>query len=468
MSRLLFTTLPSDDLGLLTRSLPIARELKLRGHEVAYCHPARCPQILITEGGFQNLLPDEPLYHMTSVTSLRGLLRLLARGRPLRTLKALKRTIRAFDQGSAAEIWNIDQFSATLDADTLRANVAAIAQLIQSFRADAVVDFWDLRACIAARILRKPLITVIQSQQHPESPGFIWWKAPPPDIPSAAPVINGVMREYGLPEIKTVGDLFIGDLTLVLGIPELDPLPQTARVTYLGPVLWQRPEAVVPRCITELTPDKPVVWVYTGTLRYAGRRPTGFDSEIVLKASIEALSAEDVQVVLTTGYHELPRSFLPLPENFRFEPFVPGLAMAKRSDIIIHHGGFGSCQTGVYVGTPAVIIPTFSERESNARRIVSQGAGELVLPTSDASGKNKKADPTDLAAKVRKVLSNPSYKENAARLRTRLCEYGGASEAARLIGERVRAEAQLGAAIGPLMKEADPYPQKSERCHEDR
>lgn len=439
MSRFLFTTLPSDDLGLLTRSLPIARELKLRGHEVAYCHPARSPQILIAEGGFQNLLPDEPLYHMMAATSLRGLLRLLARGKPLRTLKALTRTMKALDRASAAEMWNMDQFSAIVDTDTLRANVDALTQLIQSFRADAVVDFWDLRACIAARILGKPLITVIQSQQHPKSPGFIWWKDPPRDIPSAAPVINGVLREYGLPEIKTVGDLFVGDLTLVLGIPELDPLPQTSCVTYIGPVLWQKPEAIVPSWITGMTTDKPVVWVYTGTLRYAGKRPTLFDSEIVLKASIEALSAEDVQVVLTTGYHELPRSFLPLPGNFRFEPFVPGLAMAKRSNVMIHHGGFGSCQTGIYVGTPAVIIPTFSERESNARRIVSQGAGEMVLPTSDASGKNKKADPADLAAKVRKVLSNPSYKENSMRLRARLLEYGGAQQAARLIEERVGA-----------------------------
>jgi UDP:flavonoid glycosyltransferase YjiC (YdhE family) len=305
-----------------------------------------------------------------------------------------------------------------------------------------VVDFWDLRACIAARILGKPLITVIQSQQHPESPGFIWWKDPPTEIPSAVPVINGVLREHGVPAIRTVGDLFIGDLTLVLGIPELDPLPQTACVTYIGPVLWQKPEAVVPPWITRLRADKPVVWVYTGKLRYAGRRPTAFDSEIVLKTSIAALSAEDVQVVLTTGYHELPRSFLPLPANFRFEPFVPGLAMAKRSDVMIHHGGFGSCQTGVYVGTPAVIIPTFSERESNARRIVSQGAGEMVLPTSDASGKNKKADPADLAAKVRSVLSNPSYRENAARLRARLLEYGGAPEAARLIEQRLEAMAR--------------------------
>ena len=46
-----------------------------------------------------------------------------------------------------------------------------------------------------------------------------------------------------------------------------------------------------------------------------------------------------------------------------------------------------------------------------------------------------KIDSVDLAAKVRKVLSTASYKENAKRISIRLREYGGASEAARLINE---------------------------------
>ena len=65
MSRSLFTTLPTNDFGLLTRSLPIARELKIRGHEVIFCHPAKGPQILIAEAGFENLLPM-----ILSITSL--------------------------------------------------------------------------------------------------------------------------------------------------------------------------------------------------------------------------------------------------------------------------------------------------------------------------------------------------------------------------------------------------------------
>jgi hypothetical protein len=77
---------------------------------------------------------------------------------------------------------------------------------------------------------------------------------------------------------------------------------------------------------------------------------------------------------LTTGHDELPRELLPLPVNCRHEAYLPGLAMADHADLLIHHGGYGSCQTGLFAGKPAVIMPTFSERESNARRVAALGA----------------------------------------------------------------------------------------------
>jgi len=40
MTKFLFTTLPTNDLGLLTRSLPVADELARRGHEIAFCSPS--------------------------------------------------------------------------------------------------------------------------------------------------------------------------------------------------------------------------------------------------------------------------------------------------------------------------------------------------------------------------------------------------------------------------------------------
>ena len=112
MSRYLFATLPSNDFGLLTQSLPIAHELKLMGQEVNFCHPAKRPQILIREAGLENLLHDDPLYRLSS----ESLLRLLKRGKPLRTLKVLARMMMGMRnfQRLASEIRNADDFNALL------------------------------------------------------------------------------------------------------------------------------------------------------------------------------------------------------------------------------------------------------------------------------------------------------------------------------------------------------------------
>ena len=80
----LFTTLPTNDLGLLARALPVARELARAGHRVTFSHPAP-PRRVIADAGFANVDQHHPLFDMVAGgdPSLRGLARLLAdRGWP--------------------------------------------------------------------------------------------------------------------------------------------------------------------------------------------------------------------------------------------------------------------------------------------------------------------------------------------------------------------------------------------------
>ncbi|MGB6065255.1 MAG: nucleotide disphospho-sugar-binding domain-containing protein [Desulfomonilaceae bacterium] len=345
--------------------------------------------------------------------------------------------IRHMSQSSTAEIWNIDHFMylcGMWNEEFIRVNVDALVEVISAYEPDAIVDFWNPFACIAARASHKPLITVIQADMHPQSQGFIWWKKPPPELyPSPIRATNRILAEYGLPSIKKMGELLLGDATLVLGLPETDPLPTTAIVTYIGPILWQKQEEKTPDWIDDLGSETPVIWLYPGNLQYVRGFRTFGDSAIVLQSCIEALENEAIQVVLSTGYHSLPRRFIPLPDNFRHEPFVPGLAMAERSDLLIHHGGYGSCQTGLFTGRPALIIPTYSERESNARRIAAQGAGDFVLPKTDVTGTRKQVSAEEVRTKVFNILSDASFAANAKRIGEIMKTYRGASEAARLI-----------------------------------
>jgi UDP:flavonoid glycosyltransferase YjiC (YdhE family) len=439
VSTFLFTTLPSNDLGLLARSLPIAHELRALGHAVVFCSPGAAPRRLIAEAGFANRLPDEPLYDLSSPASLPRLLR-SRQGR--HGLRLGWRLLRQLSQPGAAEIWNIDQFLATFglaDAGFTRAIVAALVGLMRECRADAVVDFWNPFACIAARVTRRPLVSVIQADMHPDSAGFIWWRPAPAGLPTALPAVNRVLAELGLPRVARTGEVLLGDLTFVAGTPETDPLPAGAAVTYVGPLLWQKPGSVLPDWVAELDPARPVVWLYAGNLRYMPGLSTPFDSLVIVEACIEALRDEPVQVVLSTGYQSLPRRIRRLPANFRQAVYLPGLAMAERSTLLIHHGGYGSCQTGLAAGRPAVIVPTYSERESNARRVAAAGAGIVVLPEMAADGRRKTVRAEALREAVRRILADPSYAENAGRAGAALRQYGGPREAARLIAQQAAA-----------------------------
>ena len=373
MTTFLFTTLPTNDLGLLTRSLPIARELAEQGHTIWFCSPAKAPSRLIAEAGFDNLVPRHPIYDlMRGDQSLQGLVRFITSGQWRQRYDNLFRffyqLIPALPIKSAPntlEVWNMDHAGALmglLNEGFVRVSCSALQAIMVDCGADVLVDFWNPLAVMAARAQNIPVITVIQADAHPASQGFIWWKTPPSHLPTPVPVMNKVLAENGLPPISTLSELCVGDLTLVVGMPETDPLPATADVTYVGPILWQKPGATLPDWIANLGREKPLIWVYSGNPRYSSKSET-LDSMVVVRACISALANEDMHVVLTTGHHPLPKEVLPLPANFRHEPYVPGLAMAERSDLLIHHGAMALARPdSAWANLPSSSRPTQNAR----------------------------------------------------------------------------------------------------------
>ena len=405
MSRFLFTMLPANDLGLPTRLVPIARELADRGHDVAVFNPAPAPAALIADAGLANLpmppraIPDPP-----------------------------------FDLKKASQAWDVEEMYASLfsDEEFVRANTALHVDLIRDFKPDVVVDSFGVFACLAARVCGVPLATVNQGNFHPASDGFLFWKGERPSgLPSAAPYFDRVAAEYGIGPFARSVDLLAGDLSLIVGTPETDPVSSAARVTHIGPIVWQRGDAELPPSIASIQKD--IVWVYSGNPRYAPV-PTAIDSIVVIRAAIAALADAPVEVVLTTGYQEIPNEIGALPANFHHAAYLPGRAMAERSRLMVHHGGHSSVMQSLAAGTPAILIPTITERESNARRLVALGAGEIALPIDGPDGE-KQIDIAEFTSKVHRVLNQPSYRESASRVALNMRSYGGARLAADKIEE---------------------------------
>ena len=405
MSRFLFTMLPANDLGLPTRLVPIARELADRGHDVAVFNPAPAPAALIADAGLANLpmppraIPDPP-----------------------------------FDLKKASQAWDVEEMYASLfsDEEFVRANTALHVDLIRDFKPDVVVDSFGVFACLAARVCGVPLATVNQGNFHPASDGFLCWKGERPSgLPSAAPYFDRVAAEYGIGPFARSVDLLAGDLSLIVGTPETDPVSSAARVTHIGPIVWQRGDAELPPSIASIQKD--IVWVYSGNPRYAPV-PTAIDSIVVIRAAIAALADAPVEVVLTTGYQEIPNEIGALPANFHHAAYLPGRALAERSQLMVHHGGHSSVMQSLAAGTPAILIPTITERESNARRLAALGAGEIVLPI-DGPDSEKQIDIAEFTSKIHRVLNQPSYRESASRVALNMRSYGGVRLAADKIEE---------------------------------
>jgi UDP:flavonoid glycosyltransferase YjiC (YdhE family) len=176
-------------------------------------------------------------------------------------------------------------------------------------------------------------------------------------------------------------------------------------------MLHQDSEAELPEWLDDFVGERPLIWVYCGNPRY-GSYAQWADSIVILKAVFEGLADHEARVLLTTGFQKWPSTRPPLPENFRQTVFLPGVPLAKRSALMIHHGGHNSCLTGAFTGTPALIVPTFTERESNARRVADLGVAQILMPQEDGWGE-KYLCPTELRETVDSMLSDSAWTRRA-------------------------------------------------------
>ena len=234
-------------------------------------------------------------------------------------------------------------------------------------RPDAVVDFWNPFAVMAARWRGVPVVTVIQADAHPSSGGSPGGRRRRPPT-SPVPTVNDVLAELGLPAVRTVRDLSVGERTLVVGTPR--PIPCRTAPTSST---WARScGSRRARACRSRSPRS------AGSARWRGcTRATpatgaarALDSEVVLEPAA-ALGAQDLDVVVTAGHRAAARAGPAAPQRAprALRPRT-GHGPALRPDD--PPGGYGSRQTLVG-GTPSVIVPTYSGA-SNARRMEAAGA----------------------------------------------------------------------------------------------
>ena len=114
-----------------------------------------------------------------------------------------------------------------------------------------------------------------------------------------------------------------------------------------------------------------------------------------------------------------------LPGNPIVVPFVPQSELLKQVDLMITHAGANTTYDGLYNGVPMVSLPVTNDQPALAARIAWTKTGR-VIPFSKISVKRLKKE-------IQEVSTNPTYRQNAQRMKKELSGFGGVTQACEII-----------------------------------
>jgi UDP:flavonoid glycosyltransferase YjiC (YdhE family) len=147
--------------------------------------------------------------------------------------------------------------------------------------------------------------------------------------------------------------------------------------------------------LNELPDGRPRIHVTLGTIFNQDTR--------VFHAILEGLAEAPCSVLLQTD-----ADVGAVPDNVYVRPFYPVNRVLPLTDLVVGHGGWGTTIAALAHGIPTLVLPQASDQFRNAVKLQAAGAGRFLA--DDVS-------PSRVAALVRVLLEDPTYRLNARRLR---------------------------------------------------
>jgi len=362
--KVLFTWEIGQGFGHVMPLLPIARELKGRGHRVTFAlRDVRAVGALLKAEGFTVLqAPTHPDQFFP------------ANGPQPQTM---------------ADILTIFGFASS---NHLRGMVAAWEGLFSVWCPDVVVASYAPLSLLCARNANIPTVLMalpfeLPSPTHP-SPNIRTGKIPE-NSDADDRVIFAVNKAIGEKVISAVYDIFIADKTFLMSFPEFDSLYPRERVEYCGSffitdvgVTAKWPTHVGKRIFAYLHTDLPSL----DLLRLA-IQASPYSYSIVLRgADIALVSKWQAPNVCVSV--EVSRLDHALPE----------------CDAVLSYGGNGFASACLLAGKPMVFFVRDLESYLTARQVAKLGAGILPQPQSVST----------VMAGLEQVLQIPLYATTAS------------------------------------------------------
>jgi UDP:flavonoid glycosyltransferase YjiC (YdhE family) len=229
------------------------------------------------------------------------------------------------------------------------------------------------------------------------------------------PAVNGARAALGLAPLRSAfGQLDRAARVLVLAGAAFDfpaaPGGAPANLRHVGAPIddagappWAPPWAAE-------DDRRPLVVVGLSTLAQG--------QEDLMRRCVAAVGSLEVRALVTLGPSLDPAGFGARPANVRLERFVPHSAVLPHAAAMVSQCGLGTVSKALNHGVPLVCVPLVGDQPANAARVAARGAG-LRLP-ADASAES-------IAAAIGRVLAEPSFRANAARLGAAMAAEGPAA-----------------------------------------
>jgi len=424
VSRVLFTLWPFT--GHLLPQMAIAAALRERGHDVAFYSGEAVRHHVESQGHefipFNRVDQDRAFGHMHTMESGDR------PGRPGGGVVAILRD------------WLVE---------TIPAQVDDLQEVLAEYRPDVIATDLSLWGPIVVLHEAQEVPVALSSTfmgpliPGPEAPAF-GFGMPAPRGPVARGIASGLTRTtelaatrmrkrvdeiragYGLGPLGESVNRFTARLPLYLmgTIRALDydrhDLPPS--VHYIGNCIWYPPTPPgVAAELDAIRTDRP--WVHVADSTLASGEP------FLLRAAIEGLRDEPVEVLISTGGGREPESLGlgVLPDNVHVARWYDHGELLPKCAALVTVGGKATILAGAEAGVPMVVVPTTWDKPDNARRVVHAGMGVRVPA--------RKCTPETLRAAVREVLDKPHYKAFAAGMAARLAAAPGPPAAAELLEE---------------------------------
>jgi MGT family glycosyltransferase len=187
-----------------------------------------------------------------------------------------------------------------------------------------------------------------------------------------APELDAVRTDLGAPPVRRIERAMLRAPLMLYMTAEPFEYPRSdwpPSVRMVGPGIWD-PPAKPPAWLDEF--DKPPLVLVTCSTEFQN------DGKLV-RAALEALAEEEVNIVVTTAGVD-PSSFTP-PPNARIERFVPHSPLLERASCVVCHGGMGITQKALSAGVPVCVVPFGRDQFDVARHVEVADAGTR-LPAS--------------------------------------------------------------------------------------